>query len=137
MLSICEAILLLFLSGGMGMVCALFSYFLDYSFWPGSIFKFYLPWLARNVLYYDDVKKHSQLIMIATLHPETYNQQLIDTAQDKFWFKILGGCSICFNIWIALISWVIISSFTFFPWYYAFPYILVSSRYLRKLQGVD
>jgi hypothetical protein len=120
---ICEKILLLILVSGMGVICALFSYFLDYCFMPGSIFKWYIPLLARMTL----DKKTRETIKNAD--PETY----VPLAENLFWFKILGGCIVCFNIWVAMISFTLICYFSFINWYYCIPYIMVSSWTVRRL----
>lgn len=125
-----ENILKLLLACGMGVICGLFSYFLDYCFWPGSIFKRYLPWLAAKML-----QKYApdQWHIIAGMNPEYHMQQ----AEKIFWYKILGGCSVCLNIWIAMLSWTVICPFSFFAWYFCFPYIVMSSWMIRKLVGAE
>lgn len=112
--------------GMMGAVCGLLSYFLDYTFWPGSIFKFYLPWLAKRVL-----KGTPDYKFLAVMGDE----QLMQEAGNKFWYKVLGGCSVCLNIWLAMISWMVICFLTPFAWYYGFAYIMVSSAVIRRLVG--
>lgn len=130
MWTIFEAIVLLILSSGMGVVCGLTSYFLDYTFWPGSINQWYLPWLAKWVL-----RDEANIDVLIKLGPDSY----MPFAEKKFWFKILGGCAVCFNIWLALISWTIICLWpgSIFTWYYGFAYIMVSSAVIRNRMGVQ
>jgi hypothetical protein len=125
-----EIIVKVILSAMLGMVCALFSYFLDYCFWEGSIFEKYLPWLAKNV-----VKLHNkkEFEIISKLPKESQEKEFLNVAPDYFIFKPLGGCAVCMNIYIALISYALISYFTGLQWYFAIPYIFVSSAFLRKL----
>lgn len=114
------------LSGVMGMVCGLFSYFLDYCFWPGSIFKWYLPWLAKVVI---SLRHKDLFAAVSEMKPED-----LTTMAESYWqYKILGGCAVCFNIWVAFISWALICSFSFLPWYCVFPYVMMSSWLIRKL----
>lgn len=125
-------ILLILLTGLMGYICGLFSYLLDFCFWPGSVFKFYLPWLANTLvkLFKPDKYKEIMLLENGTI------ENLIAEAEDIFFYKMLGGCATCFNIWVAMISYAFICCFTALPWYFCFPYILVSSWNIRKLTGV-
>lgn len=116
----------------LGGICALFSYLLDYCIWPGSIFGKYLPWLSETLLkqqYPDEWKE------VTLLPKQDQENHFIERAGKIFFFKILGGCIICTNIWIGFISWIAIELFSAFSfnWLYAFPYILTSSTILRKL----
>lgn len=124
--------LLIGLTAMMGALCGLLSYFLDYCFWPQSIFKWYLPWLAGRVIKSRYPAKYELLIKepVADM-----GERLTGEAQNMFWYKILGGCSVCFNIWLALISWAVICIFTPLAWYYGFSYLLTSSWLIRKLVG--
>lgn len=115
-----------------GMICGLFSYFLDYCFWPGSIFKGYLPWLAKRVI---SAHNKSELELILKLPKESQENELINAAQKYFIFKPLGGCAVCSNIYIAAASYAVICYFSPFEWFYLFPYMLASSALLRKLVG--
>lgn len=123
-LNICEVIFKLILAGMAGMVCGLFSYLLDYCFWKGNIFEGYLPWLAK--------------VMVRRFKPDRYElvhgheDLLIQEAESIGLYKLLGGCSVCLNVWIAMISWTVICALSFFEWYYCFPYIVYSSWMIRK-----
>lgn len=128
-LIIYEINLLILTSAVLGFLCALLSYFLDYCFWPGSIFKFYLPWLASVNLRSRDPEKWEQ---IKSMDKDYWTRE----AEGFFWYKVLGGCCVCFNIWLALISWsLILLSTDLFAWYYGFSYVLSSSWLIRKLVG--
>jgi hypothetical protein len=134
-----EAIGFILLAGLMGIICGLSSYFLDYCFWPGSIFKNYLPWLAMCILKKRDQKVYDQLVAqraYGGIHAK-WQEQAVDQAQNYWQFKILGGCAVCFNIWIAILSWTVICLFSFLPWYYGFAYVTVSSWLIRKLMKAD
>lgn len=133
-LTIYEIILLITLSSILGVICALFSYLLDFCFWPGSIFKMWLPWLASYHLKRREPKIWTLLVDIAsTGYGDPLPVLAVQNADQFFWYKILGGCAVCFNIWIALISWSVICTLTFFQWYYGIPYILISSWLIRRL----
>lgn len=127
---ISEIIAKLILSALMGMTCSLFSYFLDYCFWPGSIFKNYIPWLSRTL-----VKKYrpKEFELISKLPKENQNQEFENVAPEIWFFKPLGGCAVCMNVYIAVISYALICLISGIEWYYSIPYIFVSSAFLRKL----
>lgn len=129
-LTIYEILLTLGLCSAMGVFCGLLSYFLDYCFLPGSIFQWYLPFIGKLVL---KRERPSGWDVMLKSGPDTY----IPAVEHKFWFKILGGCSVCFNIWLAMMSFVLICGISFLPWWGCFPYILTSSWIIRKLVGAD
>lgn len=127
-----DIILYIILSGILGCICALFSHLLDYCFWQGSIFSRYLPWLAKKLIKMHYPWEYAEVRLLAKeLQPNEY----IHRAEKIFLFKVLGGCSICTNIWIANISWVMISILANLNWYYIFPYVLTSSFFLRKISN--
>jgi len=111
-----------------GVFIALFSYFLDYCFWPNNVFSFYLPWLARTVL-----KKRSDFEAIKVLP----DQELIDLAANIGRFKLFGGCVVCFNIWHCFVSFGLIYAFVDVPFWCLLPYSVTSSFVIRKLVGAD
>jgi hypothetical protein len=111
-----------------GTMLGLFSYFLDYCFWPGSIFKSYLPWLAKIML-----RNRSDYHSIKNLP----HQNLIDLASDIPQFKLLGGCSVCFNVHLSWISFLAIYLTTPVPLWCYLPYLVVSSFIIRKANGID
>lgn len=119
----------------MGSVCGMAIYFIDYTFWKGAIFDFYLPWLAKRLLKSFKPKEYKHLLDLKpTMNPDEYDELLKESAQENvFFYKMLGGCPVCFGMWIAIISWTIISYFTMLDWYYAPAYIFISSWQVRKL----
>jgi hypothetical protein len=125
-----EIVIKLILASLLGMVCSLFSYFLDYCFWEGSIFEKYLPWLAKKVVKQFNKKEYE---LISKLPKESQQAEFLNIAPDYFIFKPLGGCAVCMNIYIAVISYALISCFTSLEWAYCLVYIFVSSAFLRKL----
>lgn len=127
---ISEIIGKLILSALMGMICSLFSYFLDYCFWEGSIFGFYLPWLAKKLV---KNRLPNEYELISKLPKESQPQEFENAAHQIWFFKPLGGCAVCMNVYIAVISYTMISLVSGLEWYYSFTYIFVSSAFLRKL----
>lgn len=123
----------------LGTYAALLSYFLDYCFYPGSIFKGYLPWLAKKVLLKNDAKEWYRITGKYESDPYELNNQVVKVCEERayFWFKILGGCAICFNVWICFASWTLLCAITFLPWYMGLPYLLTSSFVLRRIMGVN
>ena len=117
----------------MGAVCGLFSYFLDYTLWQDSIFGFWQPFLAKCLVYMDNDSDDYKEVMM--LDKALRENEFITRAHHHFIYKIMGGCIICTNIWIGVLSFVVIylSNSIGLNWYYCFPYILVSSALLRRL----
>lgn len=115
----------------MGIVNALFGYFIDYCFWKGSIFGFWLPFLAKQIC---KVKYPETYDIAIKLKPEEGNAIMETECSTVFFYKIMGGCVICTNIWIGMFSWAAIVYFSgIFEWYYGIVYLMVSSAFLRKL----
>lgn len=116
----------------LGAINALFSYFLDYCFWEGSIFGFWLPLNAKINLWLFKRKKLKEINLLK--HHDQYQNMLIDAAQKLYFYKIAGGCLICTNIWISLISFIVLKLFFFdFSMWFFIPYALFSSFVLRKI----
>ena len=129
MSSICSDLLVYLLwvlvAGVSGVIIALFSYFLDYCFWPGSIFKNYLPWLAKQLL-----KGRKDYAALNGMD----GQGLVDLAGDIPLFKLLGGCAVCFNVWHCAISFAIVYFLVpVVPLWTYLPYMVTSSLLIRKL----
>lgn len=122
----------LILSALLGLICALFSYFLDYTFWKGSIFQFWLPFLAKRCLKAFDPEKAAHIEFFPL---DSRPQAYIDNAKHYMIYKVLGGCPVCLNIWIGIISWVVLAIFSPLAWYYGFPYILTASAFIRIFTG--
>lgn len=133
-LNICDAIACMILSGLMGAVCGLFSWFLDYCFWRGNIFQGYLPRLAVWTLKVTGHRDYKSVQAVKTLHGQ-WHEMATDSASEVGIYKMLGGCAVCLNFHIAFWSWVTICYFSPLEWYYGFSYILVSSAVIRKAVG--
>lgn len=133
-LTIYEVLMKICLASVLGIFCGLLSYFLDYCFWKGNIFQWYLPWLASRM-----VKKKNRLLWqrINELSGYTgsWRDEIVAAAEGYPWFKVLGGCSVCLNVWIGLWTWAAICWFSPLELYYGFFYVLVSSWMIRKLVG--
>lgn len=116
----------------LGAINSLFSFFLDYCFWDGSIFGSWLPFLAKvNIKFWN--KKEWDLLQTQKEH-EDYEQMLLDSAERYPFFKILGGCAICTNMWLAFLSFTIVNwQFFHLSNWYVIPYALFSSFVLRRL----
>lgn len=115
----------------LGSLNSLLSYFLEYCFWEGSIFGGYLHWLAKwNLKFFK--KESLKALSSAKKNPE-YNNMLTQSASDLFFFKILGGCVICSNVWLGFFTFTFCALiFNLHP-LYALPYLLFSSALLRRL----
>lgn len=111
----------------LGFFNGLFSYFLDYCFWEGSVFSGYLPFLAQNCLSAEEWKE------VQMLTPEQRDNEYTLRAQNKFFFKMLGGCVICFNVWISLAAFTILNSIFGFGWGYFLVFLLISHFTVRKI----
>lgn len=112
---------------------ALLSYFLDYCFWENSIFSSYLPWLSKKILKKKDIHAYTE---VKLLDESLRDNEYVARASNMFFFKMLGGCVICFNVWISFFtfSWIVFLfdfSFSFLP-----IYILTSHFFIRKLSKI-
>lgn len=125
------------LAATLGVFCGLFSYLLDYCFWPGNVFKGYLPWLAMMQvrMHKPKIWEHIKGLRYYAGDASGWKEAVVAEAEGLFWYKVLGGCSVCLNVWIAMLSWAVICGLTFFSWYYGFCYVLVASWLIRKLVG--
>lgn len=129
-LNVITPILFVMFLGGLN---SLLSYFLDYCFWDGSIFGAYIPWLATKNL--KIFKPEILKALESSKESKDYNNKLVQSAQNMFFFKILGGCAICTNIWLGGITFTILAIAFSLSWYLSFPYLLFSSFLLRKISG--
>jgi hypothetical protein len=111
----------------LGWLCALLSYFLDYCFWERSIFQNYLPWLASKCISREDLKE------VSMLRPSEQANDLIRRASGSFFYKVLGGCIICTNVWLSFITFFILCNVLNLGWYYVFIYTITSSYFLRRI----
>lgn len=110
-----------------GGLLALFSHLIDYCLWPGSIFGRWQPLLASWLISNADMRE------VLMLLPKDREDEMINRVQSNFVFKILGGCIICTNIWIGMISWIFINIIGDFGWWYGIVYVLTGSFILRKI----
>jgi hypothetical protein len=102
-----------------------------FCFYEGSIFGKWLPFLAKmNLKVFDPAKLKS--FDSAKSNPQ-YGNMLVDQAQQYFFFKILGGCAICSNIWVGFFSFALIFKYLDISILFAIPYLLFSSFILRKI----
>lgn len=115
----------------LGAFNSLLSYFLDYCFWEGSIFGGWLPRLAKWNL--KTFKPERLKFLEAGKYSPEYDNELIKEAQNMFFFKILGGCMICSNIWLGVCTYTLIWLKIDISFAYLFPYLLFSSFILRKI----
>ena len=129
-LNVITPILFVMFLGGLN---SLLSYFLDYCFWEGSIFGKYIPWLAEKNL--KTFKPEILKALESAKGTKDYNNKLVQSAQNEFFFKILGGCVICSNIWLGGITFTILALVFGLSWWLAFPYLLFSSFLLRKISS--
>lgn len=115
----------------LGSINSLLSYLLDYCFWDGSIFSLWLPTLAKwNLKIF---KPEIYAVLIKRKKNEEYENDLVKAAHGCFFFKILGGCIICTNIWLAAFTFTTLHFGIGISFWYSFPYILFSSFFLRKI----
>lgn len=115
-----------------GITLGLATYFLDFCFWEGNIFKNYLPWLAKKIVKRNNKKQYEIIIQMPL---KSQVQEFENEALNWFWYKPLGGCAVCMHVWISMITWAIILIFFPIQWYFFFPYMLSGSWILRKLVG--
>jgi hypothetical protein len=117
--------------GVLGSINSLLSYFLDYCFWEGSIFGRWLPFIAKiNLKLFDSDKFKG--FQSAKDNPH-YDNMLVEQAQKLFFFKILGGCPLCTNIWLGFFTFTIIALSLSISFWYSLPYLLISSAVLRRI----
>lgn len=135
MTALVMVILYLLLTIATGILNGFFSYLYDFCLWPDAIFKGLLPFLAsafnkEKRIKVADLRAKYKAGMI---RDEAYMDNLVIIGKHRFFFKILGGCIVCTNIWFAMISFTLLLIFTPIPWWGAFAHILVSSFTVRKI----
>jgi len=119
----------------LGLFLALFSYFLDFCFWRGNVFGFWLPFVAKSI-----VKRKNPLKYAYILKQSDKKEQeglFIDEAGESPLFKVLGGCSICLNIWIGFATFPLIYLLLGVSFWYMPIYLLSASFILRKIMKID
>lgn len=88
---------------------ACLSYFISFCIDEGNIFEGWLPFITRK----------------------------LKGGEQNFWFKPLGGCVVCANVWHGLITFWIWWAFGLYSLPYSVflicPYILISNFLIRKM----
>lgn len=119
----------------LGLMLAFFSYFLDFCFWRGSIFDFYLPFVAKQITKFQFKTKFDRIEAMPSNVDK--KEQYLDAVAGSKLFKVLGGCIICFNVWLGFISFPILHAVLPIGWWYMPVYILTASFFLRKITKTD
>lgn len=121
-----------------GFILALFSYFLDFCFYKGNIFGFWLPFLAKMITMKKYPLKYCQIedMIISEDQKKSKYIHLVEDDQSPL-YKMLGGCVICLNVWIGFITFPFIAvPLGISLWYYPV-YILSASFFLRKITKIE
>jgi hypothetical protein len=119
----------------LGLFLALFSYFLDFCFWRGNVFSFWLPFVASNIVKRKNPLKYQY---ISKVSDKKERQGLfINEVGENGLFKVLGGCSICLNVWIGFVTFPFINLLLDISYWYMIVYLLSASFILRKIMKVD
>lgn len=109
-------------------VNACISYFLDMCFKETHIFKNWLPWVARRLLSKEHLEEADHLE-----DSPAKRRKLIKLAENHtFWFRPLGGCPACANIWIGFLSFWVFWWYYEIPAIYFLPYLVISNFFLRR-----
>lgn len=114
---------------------SLFSYFLDFCFWRHNVFGFWLPFLAKSIVRRKNKLKYDYILKQP--NEDTQTEMFLDIAATEPLYKVLGGCSICLNIWIGFATFPIIVVFTGLSWWFMILYLFLASFILRKIMKVD
>jgi hypothetical protein len=114
---------------------ALFSYLLDFCFWRHNVFGFWLPFLAKSIVKRKNKLKYDYILKLE--NKETQTEMFLDIAATEPLYKVLGGCSICLNIWLGFIAYPIIVAITGLSWWFMILFLLLASFILRKIQKID
>lgn len=117
-----------------GICNSLLSFLLDYCFLPGEIFSGWLPFLARKCANKKKLEDLDKRRLLYRLSDEVYETQLFELCDGKFFFKILGGCIICSNIWLSFVTFALLHFLLPFDlsWWFMLVHTLISSAFLRK-----
>lgn len=118
-----------------GLIPALFSYFLDFCFWRYNVFAFWLPWLSKQIIKKFHPMKYQNFM--AEPDKTKRDKRFLDEAGHNPYYKLLGGCAICMNFWMCLATYPLLIGFTGISWYYPIVFILSAHFYLRKWMKVD
>ena len=114
-----------------GVIIALFSYFMDYCFWENSIFGKWLPFLAKVILSIKDKDKYNLLSK-----SNNTDESIINEVGQAFFYKILGGCIYCTNVWLNIFYYFFTnSSHLILSLYLLIIQVITAHVILRKLQN--
>ena len=88
---------------------AMLALFLEFCFRPGNVFCFWLDfwqnrWLKRNDPGFYEAATNDMTDDQVRKDPEHDHEtiaSLMRARVDWFWFKPLGGCVVCFAVWVA------------------------------------
>ena len=119
----------------LGLFLALFSYFLDFCFWRGNVFSFWLPFVAKSIVKRKNPLKYQYILNVSDKKEQ--EGLFIDEAGERPLFKVLGGCSICLNIWVGFATFPVIHLLLGVSFWYMPIYLLSASFILRKIMKVD
>lgn len=123
-------ILMIILTVSFAWFTACLSFLVDYCLWDGSIFQNYLPWLAKKAVRKNDRQKFNLIMsMPEGERPDQFEQ----AAQTAFIYKMMGGCIICTNIWVSFAAFIPVWLFCGVSIWFYLPFVVASSRILRKL----
>jgi hypothetical protein len=129
-----QILVMILLATVTGTLNALLSYLLDYCLYPKSIFGRWIPTLAKW-LSTKDMRAEISKRRLFGLSQEDSEDQLIESISHKFFYKILGGCIICTNVWLGMLTFTALHFLLpiDFCWWLAPVHILFSSFFLRKI----
>lgn len=113
---------------------ALLSLFLDFTFREKNIFEGWLNfwanrWLSKNkpaVIFYAESKTDDEIKVLTSGEHDTVREYKHDKVE-WFWWKPLGGCVVCMNVWISFFFMLFFGASLF---EYLF-YILLSNFLVR------
>jgi len=110
-------------------ITACATYFLEVCMRKGMIFEKYYDWLVMyHAKFHEDYEN-------AIFNNDL--DRIEELAEKSFWFKPMGGCSTCMNVWICFFTFPM-TMFYFdvvFSWWSIllfFSYVFISNSFLRK-----
>lgn len=117
-----------------GIFLALLSYFLDFCFYKGNVFGFWLPFLAKQIIRKKMPEKYAEIESGCFSRSQKVGRyiHLVEDSESPL-YKMLGGCIVCFNIWCGIVTFPAIAvCLDVSLWYYPI-YLLSASYFLRKV----
>lgn len=123
------------------LLSALLSLFLDFTFRAKNIFEKWLDfwadrWLEKHkpiVLKFVEGKTDEDIVIATEGKDETVREYKHERV-DWFWFKPLGGCVVCMNVWISFVLCAIWLVFGCLAWWGVLPVVLLSNFVVRFFQ---